>query len=421
MTIELHRWKRVLRKMIEELDKRIEAYKEKTREKARLYREQNKEKLRLKFKEYREKNKEKIKQAQLKFREKNPERTKQWKQIWREKNPDYDKARYLRESKGIEIEQRKLQLDKKIEKKQKYEISGPKTSWSIEELNLMMNEYSQLGINIRTKLNNKCDSSIRNKAMHLGLNCKKEVRIINCSNAAKQRPLRDYTTYKFKYDFYNDKEKQQKIIDMYTKEKISINKIAEIYGVSCPQTIGNFLIKKSIRIIKGGVNCKIWSDEDILFLKKNYWKGDERFICTTLKTTWTAIHHKAERLGIKRHMTFCIGKPTKIELKVKDILDKHNVKYKYDQPVNVGKNRRFPDFRIGDLVIECDGTYWHKDKTRDIKRNKELINAGYILLHFSENTINKNIIKVEKCILKKLNELSLLKNQIGVNSPSGGD
>ena len=69
--------------------------------------------------------------------------------------------------------------------------------------------------------------------------------------------------------------------------------------------------------------------------------------------------------------------------------------------IKISDKVRYPDFLIGKLCSECDGERWHKDKD-DTKRDRELIAAGYEILHFKGKMINKNIQKVERCILHKL-------------------
>ena len=99
---------------------------------------------------------------------------------------------------------------------------------------------------------------------------------------------------------------------------------------------------------------------------------------------------------------------TSLEKRVKKILNKHNIEYKFNKYVKTSISYRFPDFRIGKLIIECDGARFHTDKEKEIKRDRELIGVGYEILHFTEKKINKNIECVERCILKKLNQLGML-------------
>jgi len=96
------------------------------------------------------------------------------------------------------------------------------------------------------------------------------------------------------------------------------------------------------------------------------------------------------------------NKKTFIEMKVEKILLKNNISYKYNQKMNLGNSYKFPDFLVGNVVIECDGQYWHKDKLKEVKRDRLFIQNGYDILHFSGKKIRNNLEIVERCILSKV-------------------
>lgn len=55
-------------------------------------------------------------------------------------------------------------------------------------------------------------------------------------------------------------------------------------------------------------------------------------------------------------------------------LDDNNIQFEKNKQIN----RLFPDFVIGNIIIEIDGEYWHKNrKERDAKRDIELTSLGY--------------------------------------------
>lgn len=84
--------------------------------------------------------------------------------------------------------------------------------------------------------------------------------------------------------------------------------------------------------------------------------------------------------------------PSKIELKVKDQLDKYNIKYHFQKPVNKGHfilDFYLPDYK---LVIECNGDYWHSlenRKVRDEKLEEFIVNKGKEILWLWEHKINE--------------------------------
>src|SRR5690606_8741801 len=99
---------------------------------------------------------------------------------------------------------------------------------------------------------------------------------------------------------------------------------------------------------------------------------------------------------------------TSIEQIVENILKKYNVEYMNDKKLR--KTNISPDFFISkyNLIIECDGLYWHSDSASRIykqyhsQRKQTYSNLGYKSLFFHEDEIlNKSEI-VESIILNKL-------------------
>lgn len=104
-----------------------------------------------------------------------------------------------------------------------------------------------------------------------------------------------------------------------------------------------------------------------------------------------------------------IYKNTSIELKVKDMLNKLNVKYKHQY---LFKKTLSCDFAIPilKLIIECDGCYWHSCPkhhpkariTNDRERDKYSSYFGWKTLRLWEHDINN---KPEKCYNKIKNNI----------------
>lgn len=107
----------------------------------------------------------------------------------------------------------------------------------------------------------------------------------------------------------------------------------------------------------------------------------------------------------KRHPNYIMaqkGFVSNLEKEMMEILDNLNIKYDRQYPVK----QYFPDFKIKghNILIECDGEYWHgseEAKIKDAIRQKEIENEGFIMLRFpASKTYNKE--DVSKQILKVL-------------------
>ena len=108
------------------------------------------------------------------------------------------------------------------------------------------------------------------------------------------------------------------------------------------------------------------------------------------------------------------SKGTKIEMKMMKTLEESNIKFEY-QPKIFGK----PDFLVyPNIVVFCDSSFWHgrewktlkrelnegywqehikKNRNRDRLVNKQLRKAGYTVLRFWDDEINK---KIQSCVTK---------------------
>lgn len=88
----------------------------------------------------------------------------------------------------------------------------------------------------------------------------------------------------------------------------------------------------------------------------------------------------------------------------------HESKNNYEYRLKLNKSYILPDFFIPslNLILEFDGTYYHRDttenKNREKNRDENIINSGYKVLHISENEYNNNkeltILKLVNYILK---------------------
>jgi len=98
-----------------------------------------------------------------------------------------------------------------------------------------------------------------------------------------------------------------------------------------------------------------------------------------------------EKMKINRSKQILPVKDTKIEVKIQNYLNQLNVDYYKHEYIHI-KHAYQCDFFIPskNLVIECDGNYWHKYPTgRDIDkiRTQELIEKGFKVLRLWEHEI----------------------------------
>lgn len=139
----------------------------------------------------------------------------------------------------------------------------------------------------------------------------------------------------------------------------------------------------------------------------------------THKNKWKNKTENEKKLIIKRLNSAMIQTktPTKIELKIKKLLDDYQINYK----PNYTLNGFLCDFYLIDFnfVIECDGDYWHgnplfydedalnivqqKNKNRDTRKNEMLIENSINFVRFWEHDIHKNFEMVKDTLLKRIN------------------
>lgn len=100
---------------------------------------------------------------------------------------------------------------------------------------------------------------------------------------------------------------------------------------------------------------------------------------------------------------------TSLELKMKELLDEHNIKYTFQFFINNNRVCKSYDFKIknSNVIIEVDGDYWHgnpntdnhhkfvnETKLNDLKKTKLAESRGYTVLRFWESDVlsDKNTI-----------------------------
>lgn len=87
------------------------------------------------------------------------------------------------------------------------------------------------------------------------------------------------------------------------------------------------------------------------------------------------------------------GRKTSIEQRMAELLDMIGIDYVFQYPI-LNYNADFAIPSLG-IVIECDGLYWHKDTEKDKERQKRIEAAGWFVLRFTDEKINKCLGSVE--------------------------
>lgn len=92
---------------------------------------------------------------------------------------------------------------------------------------------------------------------------------------------------------------------------------------------------------------------------------------------------------------------TSIEKLIADALNSMNIAFYH----NIKVGRYFPDFLIfHNVIIECDGEYWHNEE-KDSKRDSYLMNNGYYIFRLAGKRILKDPIGCVKGIVTILHHI----------------
>ena len=113
----------------------------------------------------------------------------------------------------------------------------------------------------------------------------------------------------------------------------------------------------------GKIDKNIW---------KKYWTEEKRRLKSEEKKRFYEEHpecHPNRKLAANKK------KWTYPEIVAGDWFDKNNILFVKNKKIG----RYYPDFTIGNIIIEIDGNRWHKDKEKDYKRDLEIARFGYII------------------------------------------
>lgn len=98
------------------------------------------------------------------------------------------------------------------------------------------------------------------------------------------------------------------------------------------------------------------------------------------------------------------NKYTSIEKPIADILISKNIPFIHNFKIK----SYFVDFLIFEnVILECDGEYWHKDKNKDYRRDAKIMKDGYYIFRLSEKDILKD---PNRCVDKVFEILQYLCN-----------
>lgn len=100
----------------------------------------------------------------------------------------------------------------------------------------------------------------------------------------------------------------------------------------------------------------IWTDE--MRKAKSEWRKQ-------LHRDFPEMHPNRKLAGNRKKMSY----PEKVAY---DYLTRYNIIFEHNKKID----KYYPDFIIGDLIIEIDGAQWH-DKEKDEKRDAVLMKHGY--------------------------------------------
>jgi AraC-like DNA-binding protein len=97
-----------------------------------------------------------------------------------------------------------------------------------------------------------------------------------------------------------------------------------------------------------------------------------------------------------------------LELRFKSFLEEYSLAHEHQKRLNLNDKCYIPDFIINNLIVECDGLYWHSDECRpdNYHLNKKEVydNAGYNSLFFREDEIRDKFDIVKSVVLNQLNK-----------------
>ena len=265
--------------------------------------------------------------------------------------------------------------------------------------------------------------------------CEERVNNLKVGDALKTFPQEYVSNY---YNKVNELQKirtRNKTNNKYVCKNCGNLIFFDKYYMGCGRKTCDYCKDQKITLRKTSRN--LWYGWEDNLLRQFYYEWEKEKIKELLPhRSWSSIMHRAKRLQIKRmgnlkwrknawtstnnpihnpiskekmiknkqKQIFKRNKMTSIEKKIADFLDNQNIKYDFNKVVRTKTSFKFPDFKIGNLIIECDGVHWHQMRSEEDKeRQKELEELGFEVIRFTDEEINKDWEATEQCIKQKLN------------------
>jgi len=125
-----------------------------------------------------------------------------------------------------------------------------------------------------------------------------------------------------------------------------------------------------------------------------------------MRSFWQSLKPE-ERLAINENgrRAASLARPTSIELAMESLLKSLNIAFESQKPIG----KYIVDIYIPseNLVIECDGDYWHslpQAIKRDKEKNKYLQGLGYKIARIAEHNIKCNTVGIQSTIFNSITE-----------------
>lgn len=119
----------------------------------------------------------------------------------------------------------------------------------------------------------------------------------------------------------------------------------------------------------------------------------------------------SDKYGIEEAMKMIPSAGTQIELDFQNFLDGETIIYEKQFRLNTDKDSKayyIADFKIDNILIECDGLYWHSDAAKldskyHFNKQKEYNHHGYTGLFFREDELRDKFDIVKSILFNRLN------------------
>jgi len=166
-----------------------------------------------------------------------------------------------------------------------------------------------------------------------------------------------------------------------------------------------------------------WYEENP-FMKKIVTKNALKIVKEKFRKEGHPFQRPEVRLKANKTMSKNPKYKTFLEKKMEWLLQQKQLNYQYNFPILKGRDKLgkanyfFADFKLQDydIIIECDGSYWHQNKKEEKKRDRIIQKQGYMILHFSEKQIKNNLKECSETIDRVLknhkNEFKFMENEI---------